>query len=344
LPATVIVGGQFGSEGKGKVACHFAREKRATFAVRVGGSNSGHTVIDETGTPFVFRMLPTAAILPEPICVLGAGSYIDIDVLFDEIGSVGLRPERLAIDPNAYVVTDEHKRAEAEWSLGEKIGSTLSGTGAALIERAKRMSAENLAQNNERLKPFIQPVRSLLRAALQRGENVILEGTQGFGLSVLHSPYYPKATSRDTTAAAFVSEAGLSPLDVDDVVLVLRAFPIRVAGDSGELPSEIDWETVSREGHWKNALRELTSVTKKVRRVGRFDPEIVREAIAVNQPTKIVLNHLDYFDFECAQFGRVPASVRCKAVEIEMSLNRTVNLVGLSPRILIGREDALVSA
>ena len=86
-----------------------------------------------------------------------------------------------------------------------------------------------------------------MREHLEAGQRIIIEGTQGFGLSLLHSKYYPFVTSRDTTAAAFVSEAGLSPLDVDDIVLVLRAFPIRVGGNSGPLPNEIDWDTVTSE-------------------------------------------------------------------------------------------------
>lgn len=338
LPVTVIVGGQFGSEGKGKVACHFAKEKRATFAVRVGGSNSGHTVIDDMGTPFVFRMIPTAAVLPEPVCVLGAGSYIDVNVLLDEIARVGLRPDRLAIDPNAYVVTDEHKQAEATWDLGERIGSTLSGAGAALVERAKRISADHLARNEDRLKPFIKPVRPLLRSALQRGENIVLEGTQGFGLSVLHSPYYPKVTSRDTTAAAFLSEVGLSPLDVGDVVLVIRAFPIRVAGDSGDLPNEIDWETVSREGHWETVLVEHTSVTKKIRRVARFEATIVQAAIGANGPTQVVLNHADYFDSRCHHDGKITAEVAKKVASIEDQLGRRIDLIGTGQSSLCLRE------
>ena len=72
-----------------------------------------------------------------------------------------------------------------------------------------------------------------MRTRWSADARVVIEGTQGFGLSVLHGGYYPKATSRDTTAAGFLAEAGLSPLDVDDVTLVVRAHPIRVAGEFG---------------------------------------------------------------------------------------------------------------
>ena len=127
---------------------------------------------------------------------------------------------------------------------------------------------------------------------------MVVEGTQGFGLSLLHGGFWPKATSRDTTAAAFLAEAGLSPLDVDDVTLVIRCHPIRVAGNSGPLPGQTSWEHIAAEAGTMEDIQELTTVTAKVRRVGRFDPEIVRRAIQANQPTRIVLNHLDYVDPE----------------------------------------------
>jgi adenylosuccinate synthase len=340
VPVTVVVGGQFGSEGKGKVAHLLARDKRAAVVVRVGGSNSGHTVIDQSGVPQVFRMLPTAAILDHTMCVLGAGSYIDVDVLLSEVGATQLSPDRLMIDPNAYVVTSDHKRAERDWSLGERIGSTQSGTGAAVVERTWRLSSRNLARNNDRLTQFIKPVKPFLRSSLQRGERVIIEGTQGFGLSLLHSPNYPKATSRDTTAAAFVAEAGLSPIDVDEVVLVTRAFPIRVAGDSGDFPNEIDWETVTVEGGWSIALTERTSVTKKIRRVARFDEGIVSEAIEVNQPTQIVLNHADYFDAASHGAQEFTRRVESEVSRIETRLGRRFDIIGLGPNTLLPRTRA----
>ena len=224
MPVTVVVGGQFGGEGKGKVAHFLASELGAKAAIRVGGSNSGHTVIDPAGNALILRQLPTPSILPDINCVLGAGSYIDVDILFDELGQTGLPADRLYIDPNAVVVTADEINAEKNSSLRTSIGSTQSGTGAAVIRRISRNGTARLAKDDERLKQFVRPVVPLMRDLLSKRERIIIEGTQGFGLSLLHSPYYPFATSRDTSASAFVSEAGLSPLDVDDVVLVIRLF------------------------------------------------------------------------------------------------------------------------
>ena len=87
MPVSVVIGGQFGSEGKGKVSAWLARSTNAAAAVRVGGPNSGHTVVDGTGVSRVFRHLPTAAVLPDVLCVIAPGSYLDIEVLLREVSS-----------------------------------------------------------------------------------------------------------------------------------------------------------------------------------------------------------------------------------------------------------------
>src|SRR5437870_4648649 len=112
MPVTVVVGGQFGSEGKGKVAHALAKDMRAAAAIRVGGTNSGHTVISESGARCVFRQLPTAALLPECISVIPAGAYIDLSVLLKEVSVTRLTGERLVIDPNAFVLNDTDAMSE----------------------------------------------------------------------------------------------------------------------------------------------------------------------------------------------------------------------------------------
>lgn len=337
MPVTVIVGGQFGGEGKGKVAYLLAQETNAHIAVRVGGTNSGHTVIDLSGTPVILKQLPTAALLPNVTCILGAGSYINPDILLEEISRTGLAQDRLFIDPNAMIISEQERKEDESSSLRKSIGSTLSGTGSAVRRRISRESMVLLAKYEKRLKQFIKPVVPYLRDNLSAGERIIIEGTQGFGLSLLHSSDYPYVTSRDTTAAAFVSEAGLSPLDVDDIVLVLRAFPIRVGGNSGPLPNEIDWDTVTKESKNNEPILEYTSVTKTVRRVARFDPNIVCQAIMVNQPTRIVLNHLDYIDTSCKHVNKLTDKASEFVNEIELLIEKKIDYMGFGPASLVER-------
>ena len=339
MPVSVIVGGQFGSEGKGKTALFWARKNRAEIAVRVGGSNSGHTAFDNGGVRHVFRHLPTAVLLPDIISVLGPGSYIDPEVFLAEIKHVNATPERVIVDPNAFVITPAHKSLEGRSRLDERIGSTLSGTGEAVVDRIRRRSRNNLASEHPYLKSFTThgPTRTFLRRRLSQNARIIIEGTQGFGLSNLQSSDYPRATSRDTTAAAFVAEAGISPIDVDEVVLVLRAFPIRVAGNSGPFPQETDWETIAEEGDW-TVLVEKTTVTGKVRRVARFDPSVVNAAIEANRPSTLVINHVDYFDAKITSRKSSLKVVR-ELKKIEKMIARKADWIGVSQSDLIPRDS-----
>lgn len=340
MPVTVVVGGQFGSEGKGKVAYEIARRTNAAAAIRVGGPNSGHTVVGPDGKKIVFRQLPTAALLSNIICVLPAGSYIDKDVLFYELQITGIGPDRLLIDPNAVVINDLERREEQARMLGQKIGSTLTGTGAAVSRRVNRLGDVCLAQHDPQLDSFVRPAVPAMRSILGQRRRIIIEGTQGFGLSVLHSPYYPFTTSRDTTAAGFISEAGLSPVDVDDIVLVIRAFPIRVAGHSGPLPNETSWVAITKDSGSTSELIEYTSVTKRTRRVALFDPEIVRQAIACNHPTTIALNHLDYVDASSNRESISDRVVRFVS-SVQSSIGREIDYLGFDQSTLIANNQHL---
>ena len=132
-----------------------------------------------------------------------------------------------------------------------------------------------------------------------------------------------------------MSEAGLSPLDVDDVVLTIRAFPMRVAGNSGPLKNEINWETVTEESGNPFPLCEYTSVTRRIRRVGRFDPEIVKRSIQANHPTRIVLNHLDYVDVYHDLSTGYGKMIREFVFHVESSVFRRIDLLGFAPGILL---------
>ena len=128
MPVSVVVGGQFGSEGKGKVALHEARRRNAAAVVRVGGTNSGHTGVDDNGRTWAFRQLPAAGLAPNALIILPAGSLIDVEIFVKEVGQLGVTPARVKIDPMATVISDEDRQAEHGSGLIDAIGSTGSGT------------------------------------------------------------------------------------------------------------------------------------------------------------------------------------------------------------------------
>lgn len=301
MPVSIVVGSQFGSEGKGKTALEIVRRsKEPVVTIRVGGPNSGHTAYDYLGTKHVLRQLPAACVDKNVDVVLPAGSYIDVDVLLAEIDALDYPSHRIHVSPYARIILPEHREWEQEAGLVHAIGSTGSGVGAAVMASVARRAGNfqlrsRAASEDGRLRHLVRDDTSRqLRGHIGEGRRVIIEGTQGFGLSLLEGGYWPKVTSRSTTAAGALAEAGLSPVDVDDITMVMRSFPIRVAGNSGPLVGETTWDAIARQANRQDRLREYTTVTGRLRRVGRFDAVLVGRSIDVNRPTRLVLNHLDY--------------------------------------------------
>ena len=295
MSVTIVVGGQFGSEGKGKVVALIARSRPVGCVVRCGGPNSGHTTTID-GEDVILRQLPASIGVNDCPVAIAAGAVIDEDVLLEEITRFGIPRDRIVVDPRAAVITKADKEKERE--LVDRIGSTGSGNGQAIVNRIKRVPG-CLAENSTRLKDFarVETVASYLHELLEQEQRIVIEGTQGFGLSLFHSPHYPKVTSKDTSASAFASEAGISPRDVDEVVLVIRTFPIRVAGDSGDLVGETTWEEIQQLSGAPVCEKEFTSVTNNERRVGLFDIELIRKAIAYNKPTSLAVMGIDRLDY-----------------------------------------------
>ncbi len=280
---TIVIGGQFGSEAKGKVISFLANE--FDIAVRTGAPNAGHTVLKDDEI-YPLQQIPATFLNQKCILCIGAGALINPDILRKEVERTNTK-ERLFIDPQAGIIEEKHSLQEGE--LIEKIGSTGKGCGAALVDRIWR---KDFKLAKDILKDFqIANVAEILNRGVDEGKNVLVEGTQGFGLSIYHG-IYPFVTSRDTNAANFLAEAGISPRLATEIILVIRTYPIRVAGNSGPLKNEITWEELSNRIGKK--VEEKTTVTKKIRRVAEFDIEIVKKAILVNRPTQIALQFLNY--------------------------------------------------
>lgn len=278
------------------------------------------------------RQLPASCVDRDAEVIIGPGSYIDVEILLSEIEALGISKRRILISPFARIIEREHKDWETESRLTAAIGSTGSGVGAALMAAVAREASNfpllsRTAEDDSRLTEFVGDTTHRLRRHLNGGGRVVVEGTQGFGLSLLQGGFWPKATSRDTTAAGALSEAGLSPLDVDEVVLVIRTFPIRVAGESGPLKGETTWSSISKGAGISDDIREFTTATNRLRRVGEFDSEIVKRSIDANNPSLIVLNHLDYIGSSLADL-----KARDFIESVEKKLDRNVDFAGFSPK------------
>jgi len=297
----VLVGGQYGSEGKGHIASYLAREY--DVLVRVGGPNAGHTVF-ESPKPYVFHQLPSGTRASNAKIIIGPGAVLNVGTLLREIADCHVDEKRLSIDPNAMIISKGDIRGEQR--LKDSIGSTGQGVGSATARRIRDRGKESvkLAKHTSVLTPFVRDTSEILDRAFFDRRKVLLEGTQGTGLSLYHGPY-PFVTSRETTVAGCLAEAGISPSRVRRVILVCRSYPIRVQSPSGStsgpLSQEITWRDISRRSgipHKELQQTERTSTTRRSRRVGEFDWQLLRKSASLNAPTDLALTFTDYLSAE----------------------------------------------
>ena len=301
----VILGGQFGSEGKGLVAGWLGKVDYDVI-ISTNSAQAGHTVYYK-GNKVVTRHIPSAAVFNHSAQIyLAPGSIINPDVLIEELDmleglGIPIR-DRLFVSGRATIITPECIHEEESEKKWEAIGSTCEGVGAALARRVRRKDSVIAGMwfiDKHALRLGGQVVGNEWHFGLvdeiRSGKIlVLLEGSQGWGLSV-YGPYFPFCTSRDTSLAGIMSAAQLPVNNIRDVYGVYRTFPIRVAGNSGPLKDELSWGHIAEISGYET-LQEITTVTKRVRRVGAFDFKFYVESVIANGVTKPVITFMNYLD------------------------------------------------
>lgn len=313
--ASFILGGQFGSESKGAaaawVAIQLARDG-CPFNVYTcnNGAQSGHTSIHE-GHKRVAYHLPTAAIIPtsyQGVVYLNAGAIINPSMLTVELAENPQLKGYFFIHPNAAVITAECLEAENKADSPQtRIASTRKGVGEALSRKVLRSGLP--AYQHPYFADYARRID--LNESLAQGSSVLVEVPQGLGLS-LNSPFYPHVTSRDCTIQQAMNDAQIHPHFMGSTMLVLRTFPIRVgnimvnnppnilqpdggqlqAGYSGDVypgQNELTWEQIG-------VKPEITTVTKRVRRVFDWSHAQTVDALRATRPEFVFLTHVDYLE------------------------------------------------
>lgn len=345
-----IVGGQYGSEGKGHVASYLAPEYQ--LLVRVGGPNAGHKVLQESSQPYTHHLLPSGTLRSSARLLLAPGSVLNVKTLLREIGDCQVEASRLSIDPQAMIIEASDIDKEVTSPVAS-IGSTMQGVGEATARRITHRSHSNtlrLARDVSELRPYVRPAQEILDGAYSRGESILVEGTQGSGLSLFHGDY-PYVTSRDTTVAACLSEAGIAPQRLRRTIAVCRTYPIRVqspeGGSSGRLEQPLDFEEIARRSGLKEAdliAAERTSTTNRPRRVGEFEWTLLRKMVNLNSPSDIALTFVDYLDKNnelARRFEQLTTGTIHFIEEIERVAHAPVSLIstGFHGRSIIDRRN-----
>ncbi len=325
MPSTVVVGGFFGDEGKGKIISYLALKDNPSIIVRGGaGPNAGHTVRDGDKI-YKIRMLPSGFLNKNSKVLIGPGVVINPDILLKEIKDFEVAG-RAFVDRCCGIIEETHMKQDSKGELKEKIGSTGSGTGPANAERAMRTL--KLAKDIPLLSEYLVDVPSLLNSAIANNENVLVEGTQGTFLSLWHGTY-PYVTSKEVTASGICADVGLGPKNVDEVIIVFKSYVTRVG--TGPLENELTHEEILKKG-WS----EFGTVTGRPRRASEFNFELAKRAIMLNSATQIALTKFDVRFPDCAgitSYEELGDEAKSFIKKIEGELGVTVSMIGTGPKI-----------
>ena len=353
MPAIVLLGAQWGDEGKGKATDLLGH--RVQYVVRYqGGNNAGHTVVIPTKNgpeKFALHLLPSGILTPEVIPVIGNGVVIDPAVLLGEIKGLnerGIDTSKLKISADAHIITSYHVMLDKtiERFLGKsKIGTTGRGIGPAYGDKVSRVGIRvqdlydesilrkkvegSLASKNQtlvkvynrravdvdaivtellsyadKLKPYLANTSLLLHEALERGDNVLLEGGQGTLLDVDHGTY-PFVTSSNPTAGGAATGSGIGPTKITRVIGIVKAYTTRVG--EGPFPTELLDDNGER---LRQIGGERGTTTGRPRRCGWYDAVVARYATRINGLTDFFLTKLDVL----SGFKEIPV---CVAYEID---------------------------
>ncbi|CRK60475.1 Adenylosuccinate synthetase [Alloactinosynnema sp. L-07] len=333
MPAIVLIGAQWGDEGKGKATDLLG--ERVQWVVRYqGGNNAGHTVVLPDGENFALHLIPSGILTPGLNNVIGNGVVVDPTVLLKELAGLegrGVDTSRLLISADAHLIMPYHVAIDkvTERYLGKaKIGTTGRGIGPAYQDKVARVGVrvqdlldekilrqkveaaldiknqmlvkiynrkaldpdqvvDEVLACGEKFAHRIADTRLLLNEALERGETVLLEGSQGTLLDVDHGTY-PFVTSSNPTSGGACAGSGIGPTRITTVIGILKAYTTRVG--SGPFPTELTDDMGER---LRKVGGEIGVTTKRLRRTGWFDAVIARYASRVNGITDYFLTKLD---------------------------------------------------
>jgi len=332
----VVVGGFFGSEGKGKIVAHLALHDKPFIAARGGvGTNAGHTIVFE-GKEYRLRQIPSAFVNPTTRLLIGPGVLVHPRVFLEEIKLTRVE-NRIGLDPQCAIIEESHILREREnMHLSQIVKTTETGCGPCMEDRVRRVA--KLARDMPELRSYLTDVALEINSALDLGKEVLVEGTQGTHLSLFHGTY-PHCTSKDVTASAICSDVGIGPIRVSDVIVVFKAFVTR-SSPAGLLEGELPQGEADRRG-WT----EITTVSRRQRRVAPFNFKMAKRAVMLNGATQIALTKLDVLFPECQgsrSFNQLPEKALSFVQEVEAELNVPATLIGTGPdsREIIDRRHA----
>ena len=311
----VVVGAQWGDEGKGKIVDVLSRDAEIICRYS-GGANAGHTIV-HGGSTYKLHLVPSGVVYDHTTVVLGTGMVIDPEALFHEIAeleSVGIEvSDRILVSDRAHVVLPSHKAEDKarDDQRPRPLGTTGRGIGIAYAHKAYRtgvrvadigwsdhtsslskIDREMLRRYGARLTAMAVDLPEYMESVGRK--RVLLEGAQGALLDI-DLGTYPYVSSGSSGAGGAAGGAGIGPRAIDGVLGVCKAYTTRVG--NGPLPSELDTDADGPlEHHIREIGREYGVTTGRARRVGYLDLVALRYACRSNGIDRLAMTHLDVYD------------------------------------------------
>lgn len=347
----MIVDLQFGSCGKGKFAYELARRATATGKPYSAFSaanmpNAGHTVVIG-GNPVVYKTLPSCSSLGD--------SYLSPQSVFDParlLQESTTTKHHIFLHENIRLLSPEDKEEEAQDEVLCSIGSTRQGSSVPMKRRINRSHVGRVGSYSSVFSTFPDHKNISVLSTddwfdhLMSADRLLHEIAQGTQLSVDWGAF-PYTTSRNCTSSAALDSLGLSWKTVGEVIGLMRAHPIRVAGTSGPMPAERTWEEIGRLGGIpadeieKIKQQEFTTVTKKLRRVSLCDFRETALTTRINGCTSVIVNFVQYLDWEahgCCDWACLPRRILSFVEQTERNTGLRVLAVGTGRESTAWRE------
>ncbi len=314
----VVIGAQWGDEGKGKIVDYLA-ENTDTVVRFSGGANAGHTIVTG-GKTYKLHLIPSGIIYPGKKVILGTGMVIDPEAMFTELSILtesGINWEgRVFISDRAHLVLPRHKREDIELDKKREnpIGTTGRGIGITYSKKAGRDGVrvgdiydndvfnalspgdrEYLTEYKDKMKDMvINAAYFMYDIGKRQGCNILFEGAQG-ALLDLDTGTYPYVSSGYSCSAGASIGGGIGPGKLDKILGVFKAYSTRVG--NGPFPSEFKKE---RDGDLEDTVRtignEFGVTTGRPRRCGYLDLVALKYSCMVNSLDSLVLTHPDVYD------------------------------------------------
>lgn len=356
---TVVLDSQAGSCGKGKFIGYLAQSDNVDVAINNFMSNAGHTYVDDIHGKVMTQHLPTSIVNPSTNLYIGPGAAITPSILFDEILRYKdiLAGRTIKVNPRAMVIKPEHAEREKELI---RSGSTFKGCGVAQADKIMRvpgihlfgdyfkyedwsggMSSEDINLICETIE--VEDSMECINNMIDCNMSVMVEGSQGCDLDINYGLNYPHTTSRQCHAGQLVADCGISPRLVSDIIMIMRPYPIRISNttnigleiSSGDYDGseEITWDIVKERCGAPADVQfgEMTTVTKKMRRVFEMNWDRLRYVTMLNRPTQIALNFAQYIDWGASgvkKWADLPSKVKDFIGRVEDVTNTKVTLIG----------------